>query len=485
MRKVTSGLLIGTTLATALFAVWLITPAYDPDLADPIASLGLILISLATSGLGVYIATRRTFPAPLRHAWGFLALGSLSGVVAELIWFTLSVILGRNPFPSIADFFYLLAYPLLVVGILSLPYAPINREQRLVLNVDMSIVVLAFGVFLWQLVFADVVAEAGSGLPALVSIAYPLADLLILSGLVSMIQQDVQGVGRRVLLFFIVGIILTIASDVLFAAGATLQAEISFGPLNLMWLTSRWAILVAAVWQATQSQVEMKRMPSFSPLLRTNLTYAAVLVAMVVAFVALGSLFRSNVRLYGTLLGLLGLIMLVLLRQYFVLQDNRRLYRELEQVAVTDALTGLSNRRSFDQALEREVARAQRYLRPLCLLLIDIDNFKLYNDKHGHLRGDALLREFAQLLRTNLRSSDMVARFGGDEFVVILPETDAVVSRSVVEKLGKEVNAALASEDGIGISIGKASFEPDMTASALLDLADRDMYREKASSAAR
>jgi diguanylate cyclase (GGDEF)-like protein len=229
----------------------------------------------------------------------------------------------------------------------------------------------------------------------------------------------------------------------------------------------------------------MKQMPSFSPLLRTNLTYAAVLVAMVVAFVALGSLFRSNVRLYGTLLGLLGLIMLVLLRQYFVLQDNRRLYRELEQVAVTDALTGLSNRRSFDQALEREVARAQRYLRPLCLLLIDLDNFKLYNDKHGHLRGDELLREFAQLLRTNLRSSDMVARFGGDEFVVILPETDEKVSRAVVEKLGREVNAALASDDGVGISVGKAFFEPDMTASVLLDLADRNMYREKASSPGR
>src|SRR4030042_6705402 len=106
----------------------------------------------------------------------------------------------------------------------------------------MSIVVRAVGVFLWQRVFADVVAQAASGRPALVSVAYPLADLLILSGLVSMIQQDVQGVGRRVLLFFIVGIILTIASHVLFAAGATLQADISFGPLNLLWLTSRWGV---------------------------------------------------------------------------------------------------------------------------------------------------------------------------------------------------------------------------------------------------
>lgn len=246
--------------------------------------------------------------------------------------------------------------------------------------------------------------------------------------------------------------------------------------IDLLWLTSRWFILVAAVWQASQSHFEAGPSESFFPLLRTNLLYVAALAGTGLAVAALFSLLQSNLRLYGTLLGTFGITLLVLLRQYFVLLDNRRLRQALQQLAVTDALTGLANRRRFDETLAREISRAERYQRPLAVLLIDVNNFKHYNDRYGHLEGDRILRGVADLLQANLRSSDLAARYGGDEFVVVLLEADAGVAEQVAGKLGE---AALALGAGVSLSIGRATLQPGLAAAALLEAADQDMYQRK------
>jgi diguanylate cyclase (GGDEF)-like protein len=192
---------------------------------------------------------------------------------------------------------------------------------------------------------------------------------------------------------------------------------------------------------------------------------------------------QSNLVIYGTLFVAFVILLAVLIRQFVVLRDNRRLQAELEHMATTDVLTGIANRRFFEETLAREIKRAQRYGRHLTLLMIDLDHFKQYNDKHGHPMGDQLLRDCAHLMKALLRASDLVARYGGDEFVVLLPEITARQGKSVADKLRKIKIGSLASKEEITMSIGCAAYKKDMTAETLIELADKDMYKQKAAAA--
>lgn len=110
-------------------------------------------------------------------------------------------------------------------------------------------------------------------------------------------------------------------------------------------------------------------------------------------------------------------------------------HEEIYRLVTSDGLTNLPNRRAFEDAMQREFSRSTRYTRPLSLLVIDIDHFKKINDVHGHLAGDAALRQFATLLKANLRRDDVAGRMGGEEFAVLLPEIDDVGARLAAEKI--------------------------------------------------
>src|SRR5207237_10867587 len=147
--------------------------------------------------------------------------------------------------------------------------------------------------------------------------------------------------------------------------------------------------------------------------------------------------------------------------------DQKRAEMALKTLAANDALTGLANRRSFDQAIEMEWARAERSGRPLALLFADVDHFKLFNDNHGHQRGDECLRDIAGVIGKNaIRPTDLAARYGGEEFAIIMPDTDMAAARKVAERLRTSVlNLKIAHGDSnVGpyatMSIGVAPYTP-------------------------
>jgi diguanylate cyclase (GGDEF)-like protein len=164
---------------------------------------------------------------------------------------------------------------------------------------------------------------------------------------------------------------------------------------------------------------------------------------------------------------------------------NLSFYQEIQQLAVRDGLTGLHNYRHFRQQIERIVQQARRYGSPLSMLMIDLDNFKTYNDSYGHLRGDLILKEIAALLLAHTRASDLVARYGGEEFAVLLPETGEEHAHSVGEKIRQVIEehpfalAAGESPKSLTISVGVASSSGDPSADALIQRADDALYRAK------
>jgi two-component system cell cycle response regulator len=166
-------------------------------------------------------------------------------------------------------------------------------------------------------------------------------------------------------------------------------------------------------------------------------------------------------------------------------EESRGRETAMKQLAETDPLTGLFNRRALDERLQREVDRATRYGTVLTCVMIDIDHFKAANDRFGHQAGDRVLAQFAEMLRREQRAVDTVARYGGEEFVVLLPETGSAGARLFADRILRRVTlAAFGPPEApipITISIGLATF-PDERAvgtEGLLRLADRNLLRAK------
>jgi diguanylate cyclase (GGDEF)-like protein len=166
---------------------------------------------------------------------------------------------------------------------------------------------------------------------------------------------------------------------------------------------------------------------------------------------------------------------------YLQLEDARR---QFERLSETDSLTGLFNMRRFTIALETEIQRSDRYQRKFSVLMLDSDNLKSVNDTYGHLEGSRYIRQVADILHYQMRKSDMSARYGGDEFVVLLTETDRENARRVAERIRNKVeNTALeitGSTVRRTISIGIATFPSDATGSNdLIRCADNALYESK------
>jgi diguanylate cyclase (GGDEF)-like protein len=165
--------------------------------------------------------------------------------------------------------------------------------------------------------------------------------------------------------------------------------------------------------------------------------------------------------------------------------ENERLHRTVKRQAITDELTQLANRRRFTETLAVEVRRAERFGDPLALVLADLDDFKLINDRYGHQVGDEVLRHFADVLRENVRDFDLPVRYGGEEFAVLLPETGL----DGAEQLARRLQAALlrlrlAEIEGdrppVTASFGVAAYPAARSAEELLSAADGALYRAKA-----
>jgi len=164
--------------------------------------------------------------------------------------------------------------------------------------------------------------------------------------------------------------------------------------------------------------------------------------------------------------------------------QNAKLLAEVQRLAITDELTDIFNRRHFFDLAEIEFSKAKRYSHPLAALIVDIDHFKQFNDRYGHLIGDLVLREVAHMLQNSLRDSDVLGRYGGEEFSILLPVTETKAAVYVAERLLTRVaDTPVQTEEGalqVQLSIGVATLSKETsTLHALINRADQAMYMAK------
>jgi diguanylate cyclase len=493
-------LLCATLLSAVVRQVWVILPETQGR-ADLLSSnlIGMVP-SLCAAATCWYVGLRSTIS---RRAWFLLGLAAFAFFLGDLTWMVIQNVLKLDPFPSAADAFYLLVSPLVAWGVLSFPRAPFRPTEAARVTLNVAIVIAGIGTFAWRFVIAPLIEQnIGQTLPAfLVSLAYPLYDLALLSLILLILLRPTNNQAvRQELTWVLVAVMCQTTADVSFAISSIYGAEELTLPLNGFWGWFAASLAVGAFTSLQHQRVQTQQTTSSTatPLEQPTL------FALLAPFIAIIGTFmllivdedKATLGHEGTYVGVIFVVILVMIRQGFAFADNvalndnlRRLSnelearveertREIEWNATHDPLTGLPNRNLLQGYLESAIGRG-----PLAVLFIDLDGFKRINDTLGHAVGDELLRAVGARLRQRFTSRELVARTGGDEFVIVLPDTTV----GDAERAGKAVITALEeafhlndASFGISASIGYSLAPRDgRDAETLQRHADAAMYTAK------
>ena len=460
----------------------------DSTLSSTIYNLAQLAVAWMATVAAAVVA--RWHRPPYRRIWVLVAIGCGSWATGQTYWCYVELILGR-PIADVsaADLFFLVFAGLMVVAV-----APTQGQQtdRLRTVLDGCIIGASLFVISWTASISEIASNAGGTelLTLLVNLAYPCLDIVVLTMVILNVSRRTGRRSSLTALALAMGLITV--SDGFYVY---LQASESFSSgsaISLGWIAGFGLIACAALASPDPAEAADARMAGRQPQ-PTELRPVSVLpyipLVIAIAVVGFNRLSGSFDRVSGTMLTLIFLG--VLARQYLTIRDNAALTRdlrkregELARQAFQDILTGLPNRALFIDRATHALDQHRRSLRPLALMFVDLDDFKAVNDTLGHPVGDQLVIRVAERLRGAIRSSDTVARFGGDEFAVLAEgeDTDGV---DLGARLGESLRApfTLGKEQlSIGASIGIAEVTADQLTPSLDDLfsrADIAMYSAK------
>jgi len=467
------------------FIAWQVFKWGGPSHKTLISDLSFLPVSITAAVVAWRTSRSRELDDRTRRAWLICGLAFFCYWVGDFV-FTLEENLGHPaPFPSWADAAYLVFYVVLLWGVLAFPTAPQTRNDRTKLWLDTGIVVLGAFMVLWYFAIGPTVRSTGStSLAAAVSIAYPIGDLVLVLAITRILLAEPQAGLGRAMGILAAGLLLFVIADVAFANMSLTDTYAGGDWTDSLWMVAQVLMAASAqyhFWHATretthQDLAESRRLRTFSPWPYLVVFGSFTLLVIVGWHV-------SAYPLGGLMLGAIGVTTLVVLRQIAALRENMTLLTELHQLASTDMLTGLQSRRHFFETAEREFYLARRYERELCAMMIDIDHFKSINDTYGHAAGDRALQELSALCRDRLRATDLVGRYGGDELVVLLPQTDVEHALEIAQRIRCGVDELSIETDnetfGFTISIGVATAYSAADLAQLLRRADRALYQAK------
>jgi diguanylate cyclase (GGDEF)-like protein len=325
-----------------------------------------------------------------------------------------------------------------------------------------------------------VASKPGFDLPDLVIFAYPIGDLLLLFGVLSLLWRGVPQASVPPLRIFATGMLVFIVADVTYDY-TTIHAPYHGGdPVDTLWM-----LALTIVWVAAACQLRVGRTPGWVALRPATARPSALpYLAVAGSYLLLSVVGLQNLDFdsLGVLLGAVLLTGLVSARQFAALRDYGRLAVRYQQLASIDGMTGLYNRRHFMEVAEGVFAHAQRLDQPLFALMIDVDRFKQINDVHGHAVGDRVLADLAQTCREHVRPEDVAGRYGGDEFIVMVPGITSLRAIQIAARLTGPP-ARVTGSDGnpvtFTVSVGIAECAPGRDMPTLLAHADRAMYQAK------
>ncbi len=460
-----------------VFAAWLQGQWGSGFTTRVVDDLGLLGFGVFAS-VCCFRAARRS-RGRQRAAWFALAAGLGGWSAGEGVWcyYELWQRLPQSPFPSPADAGFLLFPVGAAAALLLFPTG--RRSQSRTGLLDGVIVAGSLFLVSWVTVLGRVYQAGGADPFAfVVSLAYPVGDLVLVTVAVLMVSRA-RTAQRLTLALLTAGITLMALSDSVFAYLIATNAYVTGSLMDVGWLAA-FLLFGLAAMSSTDEPSSKDRVVTAPGRGQLWLPYVPLGLAAVVGLPLVLRDWQS-----GAVLGVaLLLVVVVLVRQFVTVAENRKLLGTVAHQAFHDPLTGLANRALFTDRLDHAVQLQRRDMRPLAVLSLDLDDFKLVNDSLGHPAGDDLLIRVAERLVGCLRGSDTVARLGGDEFAVLIEE--GADSPSVVaERVGEAFRAPFVIDGHtltVRPSIGLASASADaaqVSAEGLLKQADVAMYSAK------
>ncbi|ADV67200.1 putative bifunctional diguanylate cyclase/phosphodiesterase [Deinococcus maricopensis] len=416
-RRHPDRLLLAALLAVAI-AELIFT--HLPGRTDTLRSVVGNLAFLPPYLLGATLALRAARRVPTqRHLWAAVATGQLLWTAGQVLYTSQHLNRTAQPFPSIADLFFLLLAPCVLIGLLTQQRRPIPTAQRPLFLLDLIICLAAFAAVSWSVSSAPT-----TPFELAIAVAYPIADLATLATLFSLIVWRPRDFASPSTLALTLGLLSLLTVDVLY------QRQIAWGaynigfPLDNLWVLASVCFGLAAALATRQTTLHAWLRAA--AVLRLALPYLGLSGAVLLALTSPQlNLMRAHGHMDTPLLIAVLLLLLSGARQLLTQLESRRLHRQLRQREQYDALTGLLSRTHFTHVLHGALRR------PLALLLVDLDGFRRVNDTLGHPTGDALLQETARRLRRATPPDATLARLSADEFAVILPhETAATAGRA-------------------------------------------------------
>lgn len=384
-------------------------------------------------------------------------------------------------------------YPLFFAGLLRFPMAR-KRHGGVRLLIDAATIAIGAGSIVWFLVLGPTAIESTSNfLTGFVASCYPIGDLVLIVGLIHVLLRMEVRSTHRALQLLGSGIALYVVADLIYGWLELHSTYTGSDDVNALWMTATALFVFAAASQG-RSLATSRSFHSDERLLATQGPRFAALpyLAVVVVFALLvGS--QLGGRFFPTLsltLAALAITALVSLRQIISQRDLLDAHRQLSAahaklavLAWADPITALPNHRALASTIDAELARSKRHERGCALLFLDVDHFKEINDACGHAAGDCALRELGELVNKTLRAMDTLGRWGGEEFVALLPEIDAEQAMTIAERVRQTIAAHLFEVAGgthLTVCVGVATYPHDgSTRGTLLDAADRAMYAAK------
>jgi diguanylate cyclase (GGDEF)-like protein len=411
-----------------------------------------------------------------------MAFSGVCAIVADSLWFYYESFALRTTFVTPIDSFYWLQYAFLMLAVLSFPFAPLSRKERTIFSLDWLIVLITGLMAEWYFYISPVITKGGISSVEIYEISFMIFVLLVVSSIVPLIQREIEDVYGWTPVLLSIGMILLLAADGFYSYFNLFDIEYPTASLNILWNGSQLALMSALGVQMLYGDKKeiQPRLYSTKRLLKIGVPYVATIVGLFLLYLSVSSLPTNIFRIHGMFFGTVALVGAVLMRQFVVLRENISLYEQMHSLAVVDSLTGVYNRHFINESLQSEIERARRYNQPLSILMVDVDHFKELNDTFGHLKGDSVLAQIASLLSSQLRAADLLGRFGGDEFLLILPNTDRFGVEIVADRMRSVISATAFFGKRLSISVGIAQYSQDLCADELIDHADRELYKVKA-----
>jgi diguanylate cyclase (GGDEF)-like protein len=425
-------------------------------------------------GAAVLLGARR-LARPDRLPWRWIALGLFGNTTGIVVWVCSAAFLGDLGRPSPGEPFLLVLYPACATGLWLMARQRETRRNWAGL-VDSGIIGTGLALLAW--VYAIQPASYADQLSLLgraVQIAYPIGDLVLLVLAIRLLRG---GAGGAAIWWVTAAMVLLLAGDDGWVIVGKMDGALDTVPwvirsLNVTHLLAFLCFGIAARHAGTPrpGPAGVPATPRLHPLMLATLVAAALIAPTVLAVqVQAGRVVNGMAIVVGSAV----LSVLVMTRMALLLRQVERQARQVRTLSLRDELTGLPNRRDWNDELPRALELAGRTGRPVSVALLDLDRFKQFNDEHGHPAGDRLLKSAAAAWHGALRRSDTLARYGGEEFTVLLPEAGLAESMATIERV------LAVTPFGQTFSAGVATWDGEESGDDLIDRADRALYAAKA-----